>query len=130
MPFFILSIETASSKSLAVSPSMVKVRRPRRSILPSISSALTDPAAASASFKTRDGNFAGRPNLARITSASTSGSSGSPMTLKTRPAGGRFLPGHRVSSTSTIIESGILPVSASGIITWSSIRTSDGTTMP
>ena len=96
-----IGTRTASSKSLAVSPSIVTMARARKSVLPAAASGsrwATD----RASKRTFSGKMRGNWCLRIIISTSTPKSSGEPRISTTRPMGGRVGVGQLVISTSTM----------------------------
>ena len=95
------STSTASSKSFAVSPSMVTMGSPRKSRR-CATSAASRWATARASASTFSGKTRGSWCLRIIISTSTPKSSGAPSTSITRPCAGLYGVGHAVISTSTI----------------------------
>ncbi len=84
----IFSMEIASSKSRAVSPSMVTVGRSRRSFLPLRMAALTCCGMSSASRSVAGVKWTGSSYCSMISSESMPGWPGLPMTLTILPSGG------------------------------------------
>ena len=108
LPFLSSSIEMASSKSLASSPSIVIVRRSRRSLLPFLISSSTREGSGftgrgSTSDSTSSGNVCASPNCLKTVSIRTSLLPKSPRTSLMVPLRCPFSPsGFKISHTTTI----------------------------
>ena len=122
------STETASSKSLALSPSMVTNLLFLRSTLSLVSSCDTSWWVFSAAAATSAGNVRERPCFLTMISISTSGSSWRPTISRTRPDGDLKASGHFVTSTSTMSPCWAPFAPLGVIITLWSTRSSEGIT--
>ncbi len=95
-------METASSKSLASSPSIVTIRKLRRSRRLLISSGGGSTSTSRASSRTPGGNESRRPCFLIITCRSKPGSPLDPSTSTTLPSGPLYLSGQEVILTRTL----------------------------
>ena len=122
------SHQTASSKSLASSPSMVTSGTPRRSTRPAMSAGCTSSGTAVACASTSGGNSCGMSWPWIAASTACEAVSLSPSTASTRPIGGRCASCGVVTSATTSCPA-LAPLRAScGIITLRWMRLSSGTT--
>ena len=127
-PFGSCSASIASSKSRAVSPSIVTIVRPVKSVRLRRSPSSISRTEASASAITVSGYFRGIPHLRATTSTSTPASPSKPIVSVTSASARRLSSGHAMMRASTKIPSGASRSLPSGTARRASIFRSNGTT--